>query len=464
MISLLNNKNKLWYVIIFIIGGGTFSRCTTFLDDSKYSGPPTSLRYMSVDTLSIGSEFVTLRPTVLGGENATFSLDWVQGPGSEEILSEAFISESFSIDESDGYITVNEFSQLEPGFYSFDVKVSNPAGSDVFPGVFSFEAKKVAPTKIKYIPSIYSFYSDEVGVSTDAAFVNGGGPYSFVLDDPLNYFSIDPETGSITKDQVVDVDPGDPLEKVYDVSVSNELGSYTQNDAITIEIIDPTMGKIVHNNELTTPSVTNLGLLNAHAISIYGEYTATINDEEYTTTLVQGVNTGGYKGSRHYNIWHSYGLDIKLDRTGNGAKENRQFLSFKTASSKTECVAWVVTDSIDLTNATSATTEIQAYKRFIDNDFNQRFALLICDNADYVEGEIDPIWYEMEYNIAPEMLKWASPFSESDLQNGRQEFEIPFEFLGKKVRLALQAEHLNSSLGNLGRETYIYKWQVRAKN
>ena len=446
--------------LVFIIGF-MLSGCTEFLDEEKYTGAPQSLSYMQMDVYNIGDEYVSVQPTVLGGENATFSITSASGPVDESIILDAI-----EVSEDGGIISINEFSALLPGSYSVDVQVSNAYGSEVFTDAFLFNAVQVAPTKVKYLPSIYSFYYDEIDVRTEEAYVKGGGPYSFELDDPLNHFSIDVETGAITKEQVVDVDDQDQIiTKIFDVSVSNELGNHTEADAITIEIIGKNVGKLIYNNELAASSIASKGLLNAKSFSFYGDYTAMVNGEEYTTTLVEGTNTTGYKGSRYYNAWHSYPANIKLDQTGSGEVESRQFLCFKTASSKTECVSMVVTDSIDLTNATSATTDILAYKRYIDSDINQRFGLLICDNETYdAENPSRTNWTEIEHNIAPGMLSWKSPFVESKLYGeGRQEFEIPLEFVGKTIRLALIAEHLNASINNLGRETFIYKWQVRAK-
>jgi len=131
---------------------------------------------------------------------------------------------------------------------------------------------------------------------------------------------------------------------------------------------------------------------------------------------------------------------------------------------KVECLAMAVTDSINLSGAkSSAYTEIVGWKKYIDNNVNQQLVLMVCDNALYnAENPSAMEWTILNENIAPGLIQNPNPVKESDLTaNGTQIIDIPQEFWGKKIRMALLARHLNPALGNLGREPFIYKWQVR---
>ncbi|MBR8534497.1 hypothetical protein KDU71_02915 [Carboxylicivirga sediminis] len=436
--------------------------CDTFLDDEKYAGVPHSLRYMSIDTYHIGDDYVSVTPTVMGGEGAIFTIESIDGPASDEVKAS-----SFSIDSNKGNINIKEYCRLLPGEYSLAVKVSNPSGSEVFEDAFAFTAVQVQPSKLSYVPSLYSFYGTSTGDLTSPANVNGGGPYTFSLDDPFNYFAINELTGEIEKIAEVDVADDSKLIKTYDVGVVNELGSYNAPKAITIEIIGANVGKLTYNAEYKTPNEVSLGLINSSASTLAGSYTDVVNEEDYTTELSESTNGPIFKGNRFTNSWHVATAPVVMDQTGGGEKVNTFFLSFKTASSTTECVSIVVSDAIQLEGAISAYAEIAAYKRYIDNDFNQRFALLVCDDEAYNEEEpFASPWFEIEANIAPGMLPYSNPIKESSLLaagEGTQAFDIPVEYVGKKVRMALKAVHLNPELGNLGREAFVYKWQVRAK-
>jgi len=435
----------------------SIAACTTFLDDEKYTGLPHSLRYMPIDTYRIGDDYVSIAPTVMGGENARFTISSIAGPSSEEVLNA-----SFSIDAQNGNINIKEFCNLLPGNYSLDVEVKNASGNKVFNNAFSFTAEQVPPTKLNYVPSLYSFYASELGDKTSVASVNGGGPYLFTMDDPLNYFSIDELTGSIAKEAVVEIEEDDKLIQTLDVTVANELGKHTQSKAVTIEIIGSNVGKVAFNAEYKIANAVSLGLVNAYASTLTGVYSDVIMEQEYSTELNE--NGPVYKGNRHTNTWHAYGAPIKKDVSANGNIENELFLSFKTASSTTECVSMVVSEAINLKAAKSAYAEIVAYKRYIDNDFNQRFELLICDDEAYDANNVfDNSWELISENIAPGMLPYSNPILESKLlDEGSQSFDIPNELLGKKIRLALKAVHLNPDLGKIGREAFVYKWQVRA--
>ncbi|WP_430817241.1 hypothetical protein [Carboxylicivirga sp. RSCT41] len=447
-------RNYLLIALVFFIAA-----CTTFLDDEKYTGLPHSLRYMPVDSYRIGDDYVSATPTVMGGENAVFEIASVEGPSPDEVLNA-----SFAIDAQNGNINIKEYCQLLPGDYSLDIQVTNPAGTEVFADVFNFSAVQVAPDKLRYIPSLYSFYSTATGDMTAAASVNGGGPYVFTMDDPLNYFTINELTGEITKEAIVEIGDDDKLLQTFDVSVSNEMGTHTESKAVTIEIIGANVGKVAYNAEYNSPNAVNLGLVNSTASTFAGTYSATVNGEEYTTELSQSINGPVYKGNRHTNTWHATSVPVVMDVSGNGEQENSLFLSFKTSTNTTECVSIVVSDPIDLNNAQSAYAEIVAYKRYIDNDFNQQFALLVCDDEQYNSDDAFATeWTVMSENIAPGMLPYSNPISESKLtEGGTQAFNIPGELTGKKVRLALKAVHLNPELGKIGREAFVYKWQVRA--
>lgn len=435
--------------------------CTTFLDDEKYSGVPHSLRYMPIDKYQIGDDYVSVTPTVMGGEGAIFEIESIDGPSSDEIKQS-----SFSINSEKGNINIKEFCRLLPGDYSLSIKVSNPSGSEVFENAFTFNAIQVIPSKLSYVPSLYSFYGTSTGDLTSPANVNGGGPYTFSLEDPLNYFSINEATGEIEKIAQVDVAEDGKLIKTYDVSVANELGSYQASKALAIEIIGAKVGKLAFNAEYKEANAVSYGLLNSTASTYVGTYTDTVNEEEYTTSLSEAINGPIFKGNRYSNTWHVFSSPVVMDLTGGGAKEDQLFLSFKTASSTTECVSIVVSEPIELAGASSAYAEIAAYKRYIDNDFNQRFALLICEEEAFNQDDMFATpWEVVRDNIAPGMLSYSNPIKESSLLKvgeGTQLIDLPSELLGKKVRMALKAVHLNPSLGNIGREAFVYKWQVRA--
>lgn len=457
-------KRKEWYrylhycmvstLLLFVVS------CTTFLDDEKYVGEPHSLRYMQIDNYRIGDNYVSITPTVMGGENATFEIESVEGPVSDEILKE-----SFSINSQEGNINIKEFCGLISGRYSLDVKVTNSYGSKIFENAFGFNATQVEPSKLRYVPSLYSFYGPLTGNYTSPASANGGGPYLFSMNDTQNYFSINEETGVITKEAVVALGEDDVITRTFDIEVSNEIGTHTEHQAVTIELIGANVGKLAFNMEYTESNTVDLGIINGEASTYIGTYADIVNGEDYTTILSTSVNGPIYKGGRHANSWHSAPSSVVMDKSGGGDTETKLFLSFKTSSSTTECVSMVVTDTISLDVALSAYTEIQAYKRFIDNDFNQRFALLVCADDEYIEDDMFATpWTVLSENIAPGMLPYSNPIKESELyENGKQAFDLPADLLGQKVRLALKAVHLNPSLGNIGREAFIYKWQVRAK-
>ncbi|MCG8581110.1 MAG: hypothetical protein MI866_14415 [Bacteroidales bacterium] len=452
---LRRGRNYLFIALVFFI-----TACTTFLDDEKFTGLPHSLRYMSVDSYRIGDDYVSITPTVMGGENAVFEIASIEGPSSEDVLNA-----SFTIDAQRGNVNIKEYCKLLPGDYSLDIKVTNPAGAEVFADAFKFSAIQVAPDKLRYIPSLYSFYSNSTGDKTAVANVNGGGPYVFSMDDPLNYFTINELTGEITKEAIVEIGDDDKLLRKFDVNVANEIGSHTETKAVTIEIIGANVGKVSYNAEYNSPNAISLGLVNSAAFTFSGAYSTIIHDEEYTTELNKSVNGPVYKGNRHANTWHATSVPLVMDESGNGEKENSLFLSFKTSANTTECVSIVVSDPIDLDNAKSAYAEIVAYKRYIDNNFNQQFSLLICEDELYNNDDaFATSWTVMSENIAPGMLPYSNPISESKLtEGGTQTFTIPHELTGKKVRLALKAVHLNPELGKIGREAFVYKWQVRAK-
>jgi len=445
--------------LVSMLGLAMFS-CTTFLDDEKYEGPPHSLRYMAISDYSIGDDYVSIRPTVMGGENAIFSIANIQGDSPEDVLNT-----SFSINEKEGNINIKEFNSLLPGTYSLDIRVSNIEGAAVFEDAFSFNAVQVVPTQLRYVPSVYSFYGSETGDVTSPAMVNGGGPYTFSMDDPLNYFDINVDNGEITKDVVVEIGDDEKIIKTIAVTVQNALGEYLQEKALSIELLGANIGRLFFNMEYSTPNNVNLGLINGIVSTYEGVVTEEINEELYTTTLTEATNGPVYKGNRHQNTWHAQATSVLMDVTGSNVKENQLFLSFKTVSSTTECISMVVTEPVDLSQVTSAYTEIVAYKRYIDNDFNQRFVLLACAEEEYVADDMYASnWTVINENIAPGMLKFSNPIKESKLySDGTQLFDVPDELVGKNVRLALKAVHLNPALGNLGREAFIYKWQVRAK-
>jgi len=455
---ILSGKSIFTFTLISL-GLYMFS-CTTFLDEQRYDGPPHSLKYMSISDYYIGDDYITVKPTVMGGELATYRITNIEGPAPEEVLTE-----SFSINEQQGNINIKEFNNLSIGTYSLDVEVKNTHGSTIFENAFSFSAKQAVPTEVRYTPSIYSFYGHSQNDVTNKASVNGGGPYAFSMNDPLNHFSINETDGVITKDAIIEIGDDEKIIKSFDVGVSNELGSYLAQDAVVIEIIGANINPLVYNMEYSTPNISSLGLLNGIASTYIGEVTEELDGEEYTVNLTEGVNGPIYKGNRHQNTWHAQASNIVLDESGDGQTSSELFLSFKTSSSKTECISIVVSDSINLSESTSAYTEIKGYKRFIDNDVNQRFELLICSEDSYNTDDVfESDWQTVNANFAPGMLPYANPIKESSLTNdGTQEFDIPSEFLGTKVRLAIKAVHLNPSLGNLGREAFIYKWQIRAK-
>lgn len=456
-IELVVKKTAL--ALIVLLGLSMFS-CTTFLDDEKYDGPPHSLRYMSIDDYSIGDDYVSVRPTVMGGEGAKFSISKIDGNSPEDVLNT-----SFSINENEGNINIKEFNNLLPGTYSLDISVQNSVGSAVFSNAFSFNAIQVVPTQLRYVPSIYSFYGSVSGNVTSPANVNGGGPYTFSMNDPLNYFSINEANGEVTKEAIVEIGDNEKIIKRIDVTVQNDLGEYLAEKALTIEIIGQNVGRLFFNMEYSTPNNVILGIINGDVSTYTGVVTETINNEEYTTTLNEATNGPVYKGNRHQNTWHAQPSNIVMDVSGDNSTESQLFLSFKTVSSTTECISMVVTDPVDLSLVTTAYTEIAAYKRYIDNDFNQRFTLMACAEEDYVVDDMYASnWIVINENIAPGMLAYSNPIKESKIySDGTQLFDIPNELIGKQVRLALKAVHLNPSLGKLGREAFIYKWQIRAK-
>ena len=454
-----DKKRYLWSKLMIPLALIFITACTTFLDDEKYSGVPHSLRYMPIDAYHIGDDYVSIQPTVMGGENATFEIVSITGPSAEDVLNT-----SFSINNENGIINIKEFCRILPGSYSLNVKVSNSFGSEVFENAFSFDAIQVAPSKLSYTPSLYSFYGSSLGDLTSAANVNGGGPYTFSMQDPFNYFTIDENSGQISKIAEVEVGEDSKIIKTYDVSVSNQLGDYTAPKAVTIEIIGANVGKLAYNAELKEPNAVDIGLINSSAFTYAGIYTDIVNEEEYSTILTESVNGPIYKGNRYTNSWHVAPWNVEMDESGSGDLINTLFLSFKTSTNTTECVSMAVSDSIDLEGASSAYSEIVAYKRYVDNDFNQRFALLVCEDELYNEEEpFETPWTTLSSNFAPGMLPYANPIKESELNNnGTQAFDIPAELVGKKIRLALKAVHLNPDLGNIGREAFVYKWQVRA--
>ena len=85
------------------------------------------------------------------------------------------------------------------------------------------------------------------------------------------------------------------------------------------------------------------------------------------------------------------------------------------------------------------------------------------------DNNFESNWTVIDPNIAPLLYQASSTtVKESDIKNsGSSTFQIPAEFFGTNVRVALKGVYLKPPLipggSNLGREYHISKLEVRTK-
>ncbi len=439
----------------------------------SYKGVPKDLRYSGIveGGYIVGESYVSKKPTIFSYGETTYEI--VNITTTTDVPKD-ILMESVTISNSDGIIRILPFTSLVEGDYSVDIKVTNNSGSTTFIDAYDFSAITGAPNYISYSPSIVSYYTNELGVVSSLPQVTGGGPYQYSFTQEEDNFTIDPLTGVISYTKDLLVGPQDRTVNKLFVSVSNSEGSFTSTTPFVVEVIGSNIGRLAYIMEFSEPSSVSFGITDCDIVNYYGEVTETIGEEDYTTVLTPEKNGPIWKGSTksipYFNVFFSDLFRIKYDISDNGTIVETPTLGMSTTNTKTEAISLITFPSVDLANVTEAYINIEGFKRYLDNDLNQHLVLMITKEDDFnSEDNFESNWTILDPNIASILYQMSgTTANESDIKNsGSSTFQIPAEFYGTNVKVALKGVYLKPPPlpggSNLGREYHISKFEIRTK-
>ncbi|RCW37594.1 surface glycan-binding family protein [Marinilabilia salmonicolor] len=275
-------------------------------------------------------------------------------------------SGNFSIDESNGRISLMNDHTLAAGTYALDVIAANKHGETLFEGAITFdiiELVELPASNLLYNPDAYTVF-EGYGFTSAQPTVEGTTPITYSLADDFGALTIDSETGIITLADGHSLTAGTYS---IDVVATNTVDAITFTGAATLEVKAAVIEQVfIDGWEGLSPAAGETRLGNMKQVSLEG-------------TPVQADNNRWEFGWGNWTVQDVDGLSAR------GAN---------MVPKRSNNDDWLIAEYVDLTNHAMAELYLAGYSRYGTNDNN---SLTLVVSTDYMGDVTTATWTEVPF-------------------------------------------------------------------